>query len=166
MATRRTKTEFDAEERALARASSDGSELFDDAEFSAHFEDAAARSALIRNLIVVRKRLRITQRALARRMGTTQSAVSEFEAGSTDPRLSTLQRYARGVYCQLHIRLDASELGLMADEWPRLTSQADLQLPYAFSLTRYMGGPVPEVDRFEPLEELVYSSHFGKVPSS
>jgi transcriptional regulator with XRE-family HTH domain len=38
-------------------------------------------------------------------MRTTQSAISDLENGSTDPRLSTLQRYARAVGCQLEIRV-------------------------------------------------------------
>jgi transcriptional regulator with XRE-family HTH domain len=45
----------------------------------------------------------ISQAEVASAMGTTQSAVSDLERGATDPRLSTLQRYARAVGCVLHI---------------------------------------------------------------
>lgn len=38
-------------------------------------------------------------------MKTSQSAVARFEAGDSDARLSTLQRYAAAVGGGLHVRL-------------------------------------------------------------
>ena len=45
----------------------------------------------------------MTQAALARRLGTTQSAVARWEAGSTLPSLETLQRIVHA--CELELRI-------------------------------------------------------------
>jgi len=39
----------------------------------------------------------LTQAAIAAKIGTTQSAIARLESGDADPRLSTLERYARAV---------------------------------------------------------------------
>ena len=79
--------------------------------FRAAYEDAMARSALLRTLVGRRGVQGISQKEVAARMGTTQSAVSDLERGATDPRLSTLQRYARAMGCQIHIVLRADRFG-------------------------------------------------------
>jgi DNA-binding XRE family transcriptional regulator len=78
-----------------------------DPAFRAAYEDAAARSALLRALVEQRGEHGVSQGEVAARMGTTQSAVSDLERGATDPRLSTLQRYARAIGCALHLVLKA-----------------------------------------------------------
>jgi transcriptional regulator with XRE-family HTH domain len=75
-------------------------------QFRAAYEDSEARSRLLASLVMLRQSLHLTQTQIARRMETTQSSVSEFESGSTDPHLSTLQRYARAVTACLRIRID------------------------------------------------------------
>lgn len=74
--------------------------------FRAAYEDAEARSHLMDSLVRVRRCLRLTQTEVAKRMQTTQSFVSEFENGATDPHLSTLQRYARAVTVRLHVKIE------------------------------------------------------------
>jgi transcriptional regulator with XRE-family HTH domain len=49
---------------------------------------------VVEALVRRRQRLGLTQTAVAARMGTSQSAVARLEAGRSDPRLSTLERYA------------------------------------------------------------------------
>jgi transcriptional regulator with XRE-family HTH domain len=49
---------------------------------------------VLRVLVKRRQRLGLSQTAVAARMGTSQSAVARLEAGRSDPRLSTLARYA------------------------------------------------------------------------
>jgi predicted transcriptional regulator len=44
-----------------------------------------------------RWRAGLTQTEVARRMGTTQSGIARFESGDSDPRLSTVERYAQVV---------------------------------------------------------------------
>ena len=74
--------------------------------FRAAYEDAEARSRLMDDLVKVRRCLRLTQIEVAKRMRTTQSFVSEFENGGTDPHLSTLQRYARAVTARLCVKVE------------------------------------------------------------
>lgn len=50
--------------------------------------------AVLRQLVMLRRRAQLSQRALARRMGTAQSAISEMETGVNSPTLATLERYA------------------------------------------------------------------------
>lgn len=73
--------------------------------FDGAMDDAECRAALIRRLAACRAELHLSQTAVAKLMETTQSAVSELEGGLTDPRLSTLQRYARAVNCAIQINL-------------------------------------------------------------
>lgn len=73
-----------------------------DPAFEAAFCDATARYDLIEALTAARRQQQLSQTKLAGIMSTTQSAVSAIESGGTDPRISTLQRYARGVGLALH----------------------------------------------------------------
>ncbi len=45
-------------------------------------------------LVRRRSELGLSQTVVAARMGTSQSAVARLEAGRSDPRMSTLERYA------------------------------------------------------------------------
>jgi transcriptional regulator with XRE-family HTH domain len=92
----------DYDELADVRAESEAQ----DPAFAGAYEDARSRSALLAQLIKVRKDLKLTQKQVAERMGTTQSAISELEGGASDPQFSTLQRYARAVTAKLVLSLD------------------------------------------------------------
>lgn len=87
MSSSTTRPQFDA---FLARA-------LENPEVRAEFEDAQARNALVDTLVRLRRRLRLTQTQIAKRMGVKQPTISGFETEGSDPRLSTLQRYARAV---------------------------------------------------------------------
>ncbi|WP_433789446.1 helix-turn-helix domain-containing protein [Actinoplanes sp. CA-252034] len=76
-----------------------------EASLSAVGHEADIRGRLIRALAWMRRRRGLTQGQIAGRMSTTQSAISELENGGTDPRLSTLQRYARVLGCSLDLML-------------------------------------------------------------
>lgn len=69
----------------------------DDPAIRAAFEDSHTRHELIQSLVELRKRAGVTQKELADAMGVKQPAVSGFETEDSDPRLSTLQRYARAL---------------------------------------------------------------------
>lgn len=60
-------------------------------------EMAARRRALSEDLAARRVSLGLTQTQVAARMGTSQSAVARVESGSSDVRLSTIERYAAAV---------------------------------------------------------------------
>lgn len=51
-------------------------------------------SDLLDALAEARRRLGLSQRAVAARMGTSQAAVDRLEAAEVDPKLSTVQRFA------------------------------------------------------------------------
>jgi transcriptional regulator with XRE-family HTH domain len=60
-------------------------------------ELAQRRRALAEELVSRRLALGLSQTEVAARMGTSQSAVARVEAGQSDVRLSTLERYAAAV---------------------------------------------------------------------
>ncbi|WP_212992237.1 helix-turn-helix domain-containing protein [Actinoplanes auranticolor] len=78
-------------------------ESLQDPEVRAAYEDGEERHRIVDSLIALRRALRLTQKAVAGRMGVRQPAVSEFENEANDPRLSTLQRYARAVEARLKV---------------------------------------------------------------
>jgi len=66
---------------------------------------AEQRAGLVRELVAERLRAGLSQTEVAARMGTSQSAVARLEAGATDARASTLERYAAAVGGQITWRL-------------------------------------------------------------
>lgn len=76
-----------------------------DPEFRKEYEEAGAELAIVETLIRARNRARLSQAELARRIGTTQSAIARLESGSISPSLSTLRRYAAATGTQLHMEL-------------------------------------------------------------
>jgi DNA-binding XRE family transcriptional regulator len=64
-------------------------------------EIALRRRELIAGLTAVRRDAGLSQADVAERMGTAQSVVARLESGELDVRLSTLQRYASAVSCEL-----------------------------------------------------------------
>lgn len=67
--------------------------------------DADSRAKIVYGLALIRTICGLSQREVAKTMGTQQSAVSETEKGITDPRLSTLQRQARAIGCRVDVQL-------------------------------------------------------------
>ena len=73
---------------------------------------------LSRELAYARVRADLPQRVVAKRMGTTTSAISRLEnAFGHRPTLTTLERYANAVGCELQIRLVHPD-----EEWYRYLS--------------------------------------------
>lgn len=72
---------------------------------------------LVSRLAAERKRLGLTQAEVAERMGTTAGKVDEFEKLDSDPRLSTVRRYAMAVglrlvtTCKVTVRLNKTPRG-------------------------------------------------------
>jgi DNA-binding XRE family transcriptional regulator len=61
---------------------------------------------LARELLAARAQAGLTQEEVAASMGTTKSAVCRLEGvGKHSPSVSTLQRYARAVGCDVEVRL-------------------------------------------------------------
>jgi DNA-binding XRE family transcriptional regulator len=74
--------------------------------FTEAYEALAFEYQVADQLLRARARAGLTQDAVAERMGTTKSAISRLEsAGKHAPSLSTLQRYARAVGCDIQVKL-------------------------------------------------------------
>ncbi|MGH2754173.1 MAG: helix-turn-helix domain-containing protein [Actinomycetota bacterium] len=68
--------------------------------------DAAyRRRVLLRELAAKRERAGITQKDVATRMRTSQSAVARIERGEIDAKLSTVERYAAAIGHRLEWRV-------------------------------------------------------------
>lgn len=76
-----------------------------DPEFRASYEDARNRSGLLDALVRRRRLLGFNQTQVAKSMGVGQPTVSGFETEGSDPKLSTLQRYARAVDASLWVEV-------------------------------------------------------------
>lgn len=87
----------------------DFDELLSDPRIAEAVEDAELREDLIDALIALRKKAKLRQADIAEHMECTQSTISDFENESTDPYLSTLQRYARATGHKLHISVEDVE---------------------------------------------------------
>ncbi|KWX04864.1 XRE family transcriptional regulator [Carbonactinospora thermoautotrophica] len=64
-------------------------------------EMAQRRRRMIAQLAAQRRAAGLSQTEVAARMGTSQSAVARLEAGDADVRVSTLERYAAAIGCQI-----------------------------------------------------------------
>lgn len=72
--------------------------------FKAEYDKLEPEFALARELIGARSKAKLTQAQVARRMGTSQSAVARIESGRT-PSLTSLRKYARAVGRKVEIKL-------------------------------------------------------------
>ena len=62
--------------------------------------------ALVEALVGARTAARLTQAELARRLGTTQSAIARLEGGRVSPSFATLRRYADATGTRLTVGLE------------------------------------------------------------
>ena len=77
-----------------------------DPAFKASYDALEEEFALIRELIGARAKAKLSQAQVAKRMGTSQSAVARLESGRT-PSLTSLRRYAKAVGRKVEIKLKA-----------------------------------------------------------
>ena len=105
------------------------------------------------DLTAARRQAGLTQRDVAERMGTTQSAVSRVESGRAQPTTEFLDRYARALGRTITVTFGASEANLpprgvrmervrrvlgdrIADPWARNPSPEEQQMLEAAGLSR------------------------------
>jgi len=74
-----------------------------DPEFAAAYHELDSVSQVARQIIELRSRHEITQRALAEKIGTKQSSISRLESLASSPSLSFLQRIADALEADLKI---------------------------------------------------------------
>ena len=78
-------------------------EQLKDTEFRSEYEALEPEYEIIRQIILARKELNITQEELAERSGIKQSNISRLERGTYNPSLSSLKKIAKGLGKELHI---------------------------------------------------------------
>jgi predicted transcriptional regulator len=76
-----------------------------DPEFAAAYAEADAEYSVIEAMIRARAEAGLTQTEVARRMGSTQSAVARLEGGGISPSVETLRRYAKAVGKRLRVEM-------------------------------------------------------------
>lgn len=79
--------------------------LMNNPEFREEYKKADAEFRLIETLVHARTKAKLSQAELAKRIGTTQSAIARLEGGGVSPSLSTLRRYAEATGARLEISL-------------------------------------------------------------
>ena len=79
--------------------------LMEDPEFLEEYALADQEYALVAQLIRARTSAKLTQAEVAKRLGTTQSAIARLEGGRVSPSIATLQRYAEATGAQLTVGL-------------------------------------------------------------
>ena len=79
--------------------------LMTNPEFREEYEKADAEFAIVEALVRARTAAKLSQAELARRIGTTQSAIARLEGGGVSPSLATLRRYAEATGTKLHVDL-------------------------------------------------------------
>jgi ribosome-binding protein aMBF1 (putative translation factor) len=73
-------------------------------DFPEMIEAALKTRRLVRSLTERRRSMGVSQTIVAARMGTSQSALARLEAGESDPRISTVERYALALGEELELR--------------------------------------------------------------
>ena len=77
----------------------------EDPGFREAYAQADEEYALVEALVRARTAANLTQAELARRIGTTQSAVARLEGGRVSPSFATLRRYAEATGTRLTVGL-------------------------------------------------------------
>lgn len=80
-------------------------ELLKDEEVKQEYDKLTPRYELISQLIEARNKRGLTQKELAKRMGTKQSAISRLESGNANPSILFLEKLAEALNTKLQIQL-------------------------------------------------------------
>lgn len=80
-------------------------ELMKNSEFRKEYNNLEPEFTIARALIEARARSGLTQQEVAKRMGTTQSAVARLERGHPLPSITSLKKYASATNSKLNISL-------------------------------------------------------------
>lgn len=80
-------------------------QLFARQGFKEAYDALGPKYVLINVMLDARNKKGLTQAEIARRVGTTQSAIARFEAGRTNPTLEFASRLSRALGARLEIRL-------------------------------------------------------------
>lgn len=78
-------------------------ESLKDPEFRKEWEDSEVEYNLMTQLIEKRLKRKLSQRALAKKVGTSQSVIARIESMDANPSLSLLKRIAQALNTKLQI---------------------------------------------------------------
>ncbi|OGY84227.1 MAG: transcriptional regulator [Candidatus Kerfeldbacteria bacterium RIFCSPHIGHO2_12_FULL_48_17] len=78
-------------------------QLLTDKQIRKAYDDLGPEFELIHMLIETRIRKGLTQKALAQKIGTKQSAISRLERGTYNPTVAFLRKLAKALGTDLHI---------------------------------------------------------------
>jgi ribosome-binding protein aMBF1 (putative translation factor) len=81
--------------------------MLKDPKVKAEYDALEEEFALASELVSARARAKLSQEEVAKRMGTSQSAVARMESGRTLPSTSSLVKYAKAVGHRVEIKLKA-----------------------------------------------------------
>jgi predicted transcriptional regulator len=79
--------------------------LLKDSDFRREYDALASEFALIEDLIEKRLERGLTQAALAKKIGTKQSAIARLESGSYNPSLLFLRKVARALDAKVEVSI-------------------------------------------------------------
>jgi transcriptional regulator with XRE-family HTH domain len=81
--------------------------MLQDPEVKKLYEQPDPEFELLDVLLKARKRAKMTQEDVAKKMHVSRPVISRIESASTrhSPRISTLRRYAKALGCKLEIKL-------------------------------------------------------------
>lgn len=79
---------------------------FKDPEFVREYDALEEEFALATALVKARADAGLTQEEIARRMGTTQSAVARLEGGKSRPSTTTLAKFAKATGTRLRVSFE------------------------------------------------------------
>lgn len=74
-------------------------------EYRKHYEALKPKYDLIRAILDARIKSGVTQAEIARRAGTTQSAIARFESGRANPTLDFLSKVSAAVGARLEVKI-------------------------------------------------------------
>ncbi|MEK7111123.1 MAG: helix-turn-helix transcriptional regulator, partial [Patescibacteria group bacterium] len=83
-------------------------EALEDPKFKAEYDKLQPEFAVIQAVIDARKNKGVTQKTLAKRIGTKQSVISRLETGRANPSVSFLKKLAQALGTRLEIRFAPS----------------------------------------------------------
>ena len=81
------------------------SKLLSEAEVKAEYDRMKPVMELAWTLVEARNRAKMTQSEVAKKMGTTQSAIARIESGRASPTMETVRRYFWATGCEFKIQL-------------------------------------------------------------
>lgn len=79
-------------------------EKLKDPKFKAEYDRLQPEFALIKAVLKARKEKGLTQKEIAKEIGTKQSVISRLEAGKANPTVAFLQKFAKALHSSLEIR--------------------------------------------------------------